>query len=161
MEISLSLKVLGSKELRDQISKDIDDLIDLAKQRKLRPVILTVGNIFLESGTVQTIIADLRIMDWDKEVDRNHCIISEIFNNKKLIFLQDCEEKSGFIGKDDEKRLNIFLDPDEPYLCLTCADPKNKVSKSDQIATADGYLYYKIKFKPEETLVDFVVEKFN
>lgn len=161
MEISLSLKLLGSKELRDQISKDIEDLIDLAREKKLKPVILTVGNLFLESGTAQAILVDLRILDWEYEIDTNSSIISEIFFNKKLTFLQDCEERSGFIGKDEEKKISIYYDPDEPYLCLTCADPKNKVNKSDQIATADGYLYYKIKFKPEETLVDFVVEKFN
>lgn len=157
----ITLKTLGSKDLRDQISKDVSDLIELAKHKKLKPVILVVGNIFLDSGTAQSVISDLRIEDWAEEVENNNRIISEIFLTKKLTYLNECDERSGYIGKDEEKKVKIYYDPDEPYLCLTCADPSNKVSKSEQIATADGYQYYKVKYKPEETLTDFVVEKFN
>ena len=159
--MKLSLKLAGSRDLRDQIGKDIEDLVDLAKQRKLKPVILVVGNLFLESLTAQALIVDLRVYDWDHEVEFNSIILSQIFENKKLNFLHECESRDGLVSEDPDHKVKIFYDPDESYLCMICADPKNKINKNDQISTADGYAYFRIKFKASETLVDFVVEKFN
>lgn len=157
----LPLKVVGSQALRDQISKDIEDLVELAKQKKLKPVLLVVGDVFLESLTAQSLIVDMRLFSWEEEVKNNLEIISQLFYSKKLNFLHECESREGLVTEDLDYRIKIFFDPDEDYLSMTCADPKSKVNKSEQISTADGYSYFKIKFKPEETLVNFVVEKFN
>jgi len=156
-----SFKLLGSKELKKQIASDTDDLLKMARGKKLKPVILIVGSTYLDSGTIHALSLDIQPFDWDRELELNKDLVIELYKERKLLFLEDCEMKGGLIGKDEDLGVIIYFDPDEEYLCLVCADGKTKGNKKDQVLTADGYSYFRVSFKPEETLLNFCIEKFN
>lgn len=158
--MNITLRVLGSSELHEEVISDIEHLISKAKSQKLKPFMLVIGKTFVEVGSAQALIQELDIDNWDKELDTNFEILSELVRNKILLIHQLCEEKDGKFGRDEVRKIDIFFDPDEPYMTLFCADPAQK-AKSDQIKTKDGYLICSVTFPSHEILVNFYPEIIN
>jgi hypothetical protein len=151
---------ISSDKLRDQIIGDIDFLIDGAATKKLKPFILVVGTLFVETGTIQSIMQDLVLDTEECSFEENSKVIIALFKSKRILIYRDCENKSGKFGRDEQRGVDLYFDPDEPYLSLICIDT-NKSGGNTDLKTADNYPYYKIKFKPEEVLVEFDIDKYN
>ena len=152
--LNLSLRILNSDEVREQILKDIDHLLEMADKEKVKPVILVIGTIFVETGIMRILSEILTPQVIKEELDLNPQDISGIFKVKKLSSYNNYELKSGDFSTEEEKRFKVFFDPDEEYMCLIVADPNQKAKEGDS-QTADNHPYYFLKFKPEEVLGNF------
>lgn len=152
--INLSLKLLDCEEVREQILKDIDSLLDIAKDKKMKPVILVIGNIFVDVGIMRTLRETISPLVLCDEVDNNPQYVSDLFKMKKLDSYKKYEQKSGDFSSEEEKRFKVFFDPEEDYMCLIVADPSKK-AEIDESQTADNFPYYFLKFRSDEVLDEF------
>lgn len=122
---------------------------------------LVVGILFVEVGIIQSILADLDLeCTGCSTFEDNVNLVLALFKAKRSMLYRDCETRSGQFGRDDERDIDIYFDPDEPYMALSCVD-KNKSGGNTDLKTADGFPYYKLKFKPEEVLVEFEIDQYN
>lgn len=149
-----SLRLLGSEVLRDQFIKDIEDLILMAKEKSLKPVVLVVGKLFVDSGIAHLVMESLNIQNWELELERNYDIIADAFVYQRFSTYSKCEKTSGDLSIGSEKRFKVFFDPDEKYLTLKAASKEK--AKKEEIQTADGHIYYFLRFDDGEILSDFL-----
>lgn len=154
----LSYRDLGSEKLHANVIEDINSLFDLALQKELVPIIMIVGNLFIDIDIVHSLIIENRIEVWETELEQNFKNIKELIYRKKLETLEAYEKKSGLIGFDTDKNLNIYFDPEEQYIKLLCADPNKKADKSDP-QTKDGHPYFLLRYNNNQILVKFLEEK--
>ncbi len=155
MHFELPLKTIGSSELHEQVLDDIDNLIKEARKQNLKPFILVVGPLFIEIGSAQSLIQELKIPDWEKAISELGDIMKNLLSDKILSIRKMCESKNGMFASDTIKGINVFFDPDEPYMTLKCVDPATKGEPGEAV-TKDGYLILTMKFRKEEILVEFV-----
>ena len=158
--MNITLRVLGSEDLHEEIISDIEHLVTKATSQKLKPMMLVVGKAFVEVGAAQALIQELDIKDWNKELDKKFELMSELVRNKILLIYQLCESKGGKFGTDPVRNIDIFFDPEEPYLTLYCVDPTTK-AKGDESKTKDGFLICSVSFPSHEILVNFYPEIIN
>jgi hypothetical protein len=152
--MNLSLRVLESVEIREQILKDIDELLDIAGKKQMKPVILVIGKLFIDVGIMKLLKDTLVPMVVKDEIEKDSQTISYLFKTKKLSAYNSYEAKSGDFSSEEEKRFKVFFDPEEEYMCLIVADPHTK-AKEEESQTADNHPYYFLKFKKEEILANF------
>lgn len=155
--MKISFTLIGSNELHDQIVKDIDSLIEGAYKRNLIPLLLTVGNVFMDVAVAQSICATKSII-WENTFSKNKKRLSRFFDKKKKQLYNSILKSNGKVGHDESRNLDIFFDPDEPYLSLRCVD-KNTKAKDNEPSTKQGYAILVVKFKADE--IDEILSDFT
>jgi len=157
--ISISLKEIGEEKLHEQLLIDIDFLLDLAIQKHLDPVCLVVGPLFVEIASVIALIKDEDILDWESYVDLHSHSISKILYEKVLEIYQVCEQKNCRFGKDSQRNLHVYFDPDEEYMYLKALDDENcKILNKNPKA---AFKYTCLRLRKDEILIDYVLTGIN
>lgn len=155
--MNIPFRLIGSKDLHTQIVQDIDSLIDAAKDRKLIPMMLAVGSVFIEIAAAQTVLSESKTENWDKEFKNNPNFLADSFKEKKRKIYLMCLKAEGKVGEDVDRKIDIYFDPDEEYMRLTCVD-KNSKAKDNEPSTGEGYPIMVLHFKPEDILPDYKFE---
>lgn len=158
---SISIRSLGTSDIYKQLVGDIELLFEKAVEQKLVPRLMVVGPVFLEIASVQALIRELQIDDWDVQVNESLPILSELISNKILTVYKMCDEHHGKFGEDPKEKISIYFDPEEDYITLQCVNPKIKSKNPADIKTKDGYPYLCINLDLDEVLIDFKPDQRN
>lgn len=152
--MNIPFSLIGSEDLHNQVVQDIDILLEAAGDHKFVPVMLSVGTLFVEIASAQTVVSDYSIDNWEVFYKKDPEAIIAYFKEKKKEIYDMCLKRLGKLGEDDKRQIKIYFDPDEPYMMLTCID-KNKKAKDNEPRTVQGYPICILRFKPEEILPDY------
>jgi hypothetical protein len=155
----ISLKVIGSEKLRKHIVDDIQYILGVAKERSLIPKMLVVGSFFIKFGSVETLITELNIGNWEEAVQKSHTTLNAIISEKLLATYEECEKQNGKFADTALIGIEIYFDPDEYYMSLKCIDPSIKVSNPNELATKDGYQITSLYFQEDEVLDEFLTDE--
>lgn len=143
---------LGSLETRDRILDDIDGLFQIAKEKNLIPNFLTVGPLFIDITSIQSLIFELLIDDLNEELIKNYSIISNLIQTKRELIYKQCDSSGGLFEFDEVRNINVIFDPDEVYMSLLCSENKKTINQSSSTKSEEKNEYIILKYKPEEIL---------
>lgn len=146
--VAKTLSYLGSEELYERIIKDLNDLMHSAFDYGYIPAQLVVGRLFVEMSCCHSIIVDLSIGNWAELCVSNRKCLTELLAERLLEVIKSLEEKEGYLGA--KETVDIFYDPDEPYLSLYAIYPHQDPEDSGEVTTGDGYPIRRFRFKDEE-----------
>jgi len=111
------------------------------------PFQLVVGKPFVEMSCVHSLISDFNLKDWQASCLNIPGELAFLFNERYKEVIQVIESKEGVLGSKD--MVEIYFDPEEPYLCLYAIDPTTKANTEEK-KTGDGYLILRLSYKPED-----------
>lgn len=146
-----SLLFLCDDATYSNVLRDVDELIDFAKQKQFKPIILVIGSVFLEILCAKLVKDSLKL----KKNLLSNKVIRDAFRQKLLekrfYYYSRCENNHGKIGLDRSRNVVIFYNPDETYLSIQCVDGSRKAVQAEA-CSGDGYPICSLKFKDTEDL---------
>jgi len=149
--LELSLSILGSKEVEDQVISDLEELLSTAEQKNLDPIFISVGPLFLHISSVQSLIYELNIENWQEELERSTPILRDLVREKLQFLYRKAEKDDGLLEIDEVHGLHVIFDPDDYYMSLICKVEKDTVENIPiDGPTTEPYRF--LKFKNEEIL---------
>ena len=152
----LSLRTLGSEELQTQVVKDIEDLLKTCNYEGLVPLFLVVGTTFIKISCAQSLRQDLKIHDWDYQVDNNYSKLAELYEEVRTKTIKKCNAKEGLFDK--SRDMSIFYDPDESYISIMAINP-NKKAKPGESSVKSGQPVEHLYFEEPDILTKFFGDK--
>lgn len=127
-----SFITLGSTTIKERVLEDIEGLFEIAETKKIIPIFLLIGPLFLDITSIQSLILELSIENFQKELDENYEIVSSLVQDKRHLLYKQCNESDGLFDFDESRKVNVIFDPDEAYLSLLCIEtPKTEKEKKN------------------------------
>lgn len=150
-KIPLSFYYLGSQEIEQQVIDDLEELLGTADKKKVTPMFITVGSLFMQISSVQSVIYELNIQDWDKEFRENTIILKELVNEKLAHLYSQAEKGDGLLEMDEPHGLPVIFNPEDYYMSLICkVDEPCKENSVEDATEKEPFRF--LRFKDDEIL---------
>jgi hypothetical protein len=157
---NLSILLLGSSRARQMLITDVCDLIDRAEEEEVYPVAIRLGSLFLDICICSSLRLenDISGNDWPEYVEKHRSQLAVAYTAYKLKILESNSKsdglRSGRFFEQIPDNLEVFYDPDEPYISILVCDPSKKAKKGEP-SSKDGYLIATIRLKDQEVFYEY------